>query len=375
MTTLADSIVPEPFADRVEILLDELEFALQFDRPSILLVIYRSELVRADVEAALAEKLHPLGQRIEQLFINEGNHDLPVALRERADQTATVYCVSGMRFGGGEDGRNAYRALNIRREYFVEDHLRVIFWLTESEAKALPRYAPDFWAFRHRTVEFMDQPKSRHIRQHSHEMIWREWGSTESSDSRTFTEDTAAKIAYREQLLSELPDEPERIGARANLLYTLGPLYAAQGGYEKAIGVYQQAIALDPKNANPHNGLGIVYRGLGRTEEAIAAYQQAIALDPKNAVPHLSLASIYRKVGDVAAYKQQVEVGRLLIANEDVYNRACFASILGDVDEAIRLLEEHLATVPSMREWARRDLDFEFIRDDPRFQALVSEST
>ena len=55
------------------------------------------------------------------------------------------------------------------------------------------------------------------------------------------------------------------------------------GRYDEAIAAYQQAIALDPKYAYPHNGLGNVYRETGPLREAIAAYQQAIALDPKDA--------------------------------------------------------------------------------------------
>ena len=242
MTIAAKSIVAEPFEERFEILADELEFAIEHGLPALLLAVYSAELVRADVEEALGKRLQPLKQQIECVFINEDNYDLPLYLRERADVATTVYSVSGLRFGGGEDGRNAYRALNIRREYFVDDAMRVIFWLTEEEAFNLPRYAPDFWAFRHRTVEFMDEPQPRHISQHANELTWREWNGSESTNSPIFTEDTAAKIAYREQLLADLSDEPERILTRTELLYTLVPLYAAQGAYEKALAAGREAI-------------------------------------------------------------------------------------------------------------------------------------
>jgi hypothetical protein len=37
------------------------------------------------------------------------------------------------------------------------------------------------------------------------------------------------------------------------------------------------------------------------------------------------------------------------------------------------LLEQAIAQAPHYRLWARRDPDFDFIRDDARFQALVGE--
>ena len=54
----------EPFGDRLETLFGELELAIKYDRPSILLAVYRSEFVRAEAEAALAEKLRGLGQTV-----------------------------------------------------------------------------------------------------------------------------------------------------------------------------------------------------------------------------------------------------------------------------------------------------------------------
>ena len=148
-------------------------------------------------------------------------------------------------------------------------------------------------------------------------------------------------------------------------------MYRALGRYEEALAAYQQAVALDPQLADPHHGLGTVYRVLGRDEEALAAYQQAVALDPQFAFAHSSLAACYRRLGREEAYAAEVAVARPLMSQESAYNRACFEAICGNVDEALSLLEEALTAAPGDRQLAQKDPDFDFIRDDPRFQALV----
>jgi hypothetical protein len=147
----------ESFEDHVDTLFKELELAIQWQRPSILLVSCESKSIRADVELVLKGRLIELGHELVRIPVNEKRFDIPLLLSRRKDRDQSVYSVRGLSLGGGKEGANAYRALNIRREYFVDYHIRAIFWLVKEEMIKLTRHAPDFWAFRHRVVEF-DQP-------------------------------------------------------------------------------------------------------------------------------------------------------------------------------------------------------------------------
>ena len=55
------------------------------------------------------------------------------------------------------------------------------------------------------------------------------------------------------------------------------------------------------------------------------------------------------------------------------YNLACFAALSGSTDEAFEHLRRSIELLPSFTEAARADSDFEPIRDDSRFERIVSE--
>jgi tetratricopeptide (TPR) repeat protein len=176
----------------------------------------------------------------------------------------------------------------------------------------LPRTAPDFWAFRHRAVEFVEAPKPKQIAPVAQVLAWTDWSS------RTLEQDTDAKIALREGLLQDLPESDETLAARADLLYTLGTLYDAKQEYDRALKHHKQALSIfkrlgDTKRQSwTRNSLGNIYHNLGRYEEAEAAYRKAIDLDPENAYPWNGLGTVYADLGRhadaEAAYRQAIDL-------------------------------------------------------------------
>ncbi|HET90452.1 MAG TPA: tetratricopeptide repeat protein, partial [Chloroflexi bacterium] len=337
----------EPFAQRVERLKQELALALRWDRPAILLTVYRSAFVRADAERALEAWLREQGQataRVEVRAPDDPAADLPRALAAQAERAGgrTVFFVSGLAQGAP----TTWNSLNVRREYLVEGRVRAVFWLTEGEAAVLPWQAPDFWSFRHRSVEFIEPPEMGRAAEQAGQLAW------EGFRERLPPGERRARIRLRGDLLAELPATPETAPTRAELHYTLGGLrywerdyepagehfraalelaeqlgntelqtwafnglgnvYSALGRHDEALAAYRRAVELDPDYATPHNGLGNVYSDLGRHDEAIAAYHRAVELDPEDAYPHNGLGTVYAALGRyddaVAAFQRAIQL-------------------------------------------------------------------
>jgi len=144
--------------DRVNIVLGELALGIQWEKPSLILVIYRSEHIKNIVQVTLAKTLRDSGHIVLQYSVDKLHYDIPLDLLDHPKHQQAVFFVCGLRWGGGRGYSNSYRALNMHREYFIEGNIKAIFWLTAYEEKQLARFSPDFWAFRHKVVEFLDLP-------------------------------------------------------------------------------------------------------------------------------------------------------------------------------------------------------------------------
>ena len=234
--------------EHVEALFDELSFAIEWHRPSILLVSYESEYMRGAVELALGKRLVEIGQQVVSFSVDKMNYDIPLLLSQRPERDNSIFSVAALFQGGGKSGANAYRALNMRREYFVDYSMKAIFWLAKGEAIEISRHAPDFWAFRHRVFEINDPAdperflkKGINLARQLDNTIWlaKFWGS-------------------------------------------LGRIYRDSNQLNRAIRAYWKAIRLNPQDAGLFNGLGKVYLVQGRVEAARKVLK-AVQVNPPDA--------------------------------------------------------------------------------------------
>jgi Flp pilus assembly protein TadD len=287
----------ESFEECIDILFEELSFAIQWQRPSILLAFYESEYVRGTAELALEKRLAEIGQHMVQFTVDESHFDIPRLLSQRPDRDHSIYSVTGLFQGGGKEGANAYRALNIRREYFVDYAIRVIIWLAKREAIELSRHAPDFWAFRHRVVEFNDFSDAERLAASAHDLSGR------AQDLPALPEALDEQIELHEASLTDLPKQAETVATRLDLLSALASLYRAKGAYDQSIQRLKQGIVIAQQLNNVKvlakflGDLGLVYLDLDQLNRAIWAYRKAIRLTPQDASLRSALGHAYIILG------------------------------------------------------------------------------
>jgi tetratricopeptide (TPR) repeat protein len=291
-------ITAASFDERLGILADELELAVKWQRPCILLVVYSSEYVRADVETALENCLIDLGQRSVHLSVRDRDpRDVIPFLREFRDPAQAVFVIDGLRWGKGDES-TVYSTISVQWEYFVERHIRTVFWLTTNELVKLAHAAPDFWLHRHRVIEFVDSPQADQVLRQVVDSTWQGTGEYAAELA-----DTDAKITLRESMLTDLPDGEEAISIRGNLLLTLGVLNWRKGDFEKADEQLREALKIATKiqdnwfEAECFNALALIKSSTERIDEAIDAYKQAIELAPDQMFVWNNLGNLCARVG------------------------------------------------------------------------------
>jgi len=374
---------------RVDILFRELQRAIKGSRPSILLSVYSSEFVRASAQQVLIDKLRTLGQSsVYYRVTDEATADIPLRLSKFSETELNniVFFVSGLERGGGIDGRNAYRALNIRREYFVDHKIRILFWLTEKESANIPHWAPDFWAFRYRVVEFLDTKVSDELNtiviassivlSQAYDFEEQESDSNiqRLSDDSLFAQADAFQKSF--ELYTKLGDE---VG-QAIVLNSLGGVFQRQGKFEEAVTTFQRSYELfvrledDRGQSNVLNSLGGVLQRQGRFEEAATTFQRSYELfvrledDRGQAMVLNSLGGVLQRQGrfEEAATTFQKSY-ELFVRLEDDRGQAMVLNSLGGVLQRQGRFEEAVTTFLKSYELLIR-------LEDDRGQAMVLNS-
>jgi len=226
------------YEENLEILLDEIKLAVQWDRPSLLLTVHRSNLGRDKISRTLEERIVGLGLQVNRLVVSREHPNPARMITEEQKNSQLIYFISNLEWGGGEEGNDAFKSLNLYREQFVEQHIKAVFWLTMNEASNLARFAPDFWAFRHRVVEFASPRTRSGILLPAGVLHW------PISLEFARADDLPEMIDSREIMLTGLPEEPESLSTRLELILQIGYLHWKAGQSEVARQYFNRGIQL-----------------------------------------------------------------------------------------------------------------------------------
>ena len=124
---------------------------------------------------------------------------------------------------------------------------------------------------------------------------------------------------------------------------TLGRKAEAEAAYRRALHVVRQHLTLNPDDPRAATMCAVSLCRLGDREEGLRWAERARAIDPED--PGV------------------------------LYNVACLYALEGRADDAISCLTQSFEAGFGAREWIAQDPDLESLRGDPRFQALVGDSS
>jgi superkiller protein 3 len=101
-----------------------------------------------------------------------------------------------------------------------------------------------------------------------------------------------------EEAAAELSIAQQKLGPNFLISYFRGLAFDRSGKREEAIAAFQDALKLDPSNAEAHLSLGKTEMSLGHLDAAITELQEALRLSPNNNQVRRLLSQAYARAGD-----------------------------------------------------------------------------
>jgi tetratricopeptide (TPR) repeat protein len=339
------------FDENIDTLCDELRLAEKWRRPSILLAMHRSKFGQDKAARVLADHLRKEGRTVVDLVVNNERPDVPRLMSAAPLADQVVFFVSNIDWGGGQDGKAAYRALNLYRELLVENRIKAVFWLTPNEAANLPRYAPDFWAFRHRYLEFASPRAATKAHLPAGLLIWDMEPTVDPFDS------LEEKIRAREEILAKLPHNMEALSTRVDLYYTLGHLHWLLGNSGKAAASLTAGLNLTKDHQLPGmrwrllNGLAVIQYESKDYDRAIETCKEALRDAPPSSTLLINLSAACCMLG---RNQEAITIGKRAIklnpADARIWNRLGYVYVAtGKLDEGIACFTKAAELAPRTR--------------------------
>ncbi len=147
---------------------------------------------------------------------------------------------------------------------------------------------------------------------------------------------------------------------------TMGRILYRARRYEEAIPHLKRAIELEPGSKGSYSRLGDVYTQLGRYDEALKAYQKGENPDSSPSISSRS-GQLYARMG-----KRKEALATISGASSNTLRAAAVHAMLGDKDQALKILEDLIAKRDSLLVFFKEDPAFDNLRSDPRWRVLLN---
>ena len=186
---------------------------------------------------------------------------------------------------------------------------------------------------------------------------------------------------------TEAKEEFERALALDPDLYETYYFYARffveEGNFEKSAEFFERATALRPDDYRSPALLIAVYRALGQEADrlrvarlALERAERELNIHPENSGPAQLGALALAHIGERDRSREWCDRA-LAIDPDDIltwYNVACAYAQLGDIDDAMDLLEKVMPyrSSPEQMRWFQNDSDLDPVRSHPRYQTLLA---
>jgi serine/threonine-protein kinase len=176
--------------------------------------------------------------------------------------------------------------------------------------------------------------------------------------------DEAAAMIQRAQELDPLSSV---IGVNVSRMYQL------QNNHDASIENSLKLIELDPNFGPAYEYLSLSYLKRGRNAEAVAAAEKAVELTNASSITVGDLGFVYAVVGRRAEAFDKIKLLEEKYRRKEAIGQyiATVYVGLGDKDKAFEWLEKDFAIRNGKLAEIRWQVQFESLRDDPRFQDLL----
>jgi len=148
------------------------------------------------------------------------------------------------------------------------------------------------------------------------------------------------------------------------------------GNYKEAVYCFDRVIKIQPNNVELLNLRAFSLIRMGNFEDALRDVNKSLEINPEN-IEALSLRSlVFHTLGK---YEEASQCCDKILQMEPenaaaLYNKACFESKKGNAENAINCLKKAIELDRKFIDFAKKEQDFDSIRNDERFMKLVNDT-